>query len=197
MGLQEKSSHEIVTKCMIAAGSNLGSQAGGAGETVALALELLVRPGLKMAAKSRPYQTPAFPPGSGPDFVNAAALFETSLTPAGVLGILHAIESDLGRIRKKRWEARAIDLDLISFGQSVLPDDATVAHWMHLPATQQTEIAPDQLILPHPRLHERGFVLAPLADIAPDWVHPVLKMTVTDMLAALPQAALDGIHPLS
>jgi len=182
---------------MIAAGSNLGSQAGDAAETVAFALELLSRSGLKTIAQSRLYQTPAFPPGSGPAFVNAAALVETSKTPSDVLADLHAVEYRLGRVRKKRWEARAIDLDLISFGEAVLPDMETFTRWMRLEPARQTEIAPDRLILPHPRLHERGFVLTPLADIAPDWTHPVLKMTVTEMLAALPAGTLDGIKPLS
>ena len=67
---------------------------------------------------------------------------------------------------------------------------------MNLPLAEQQQTAPGQLILPHPRLHERAFVLVPLADVAPDWVHPVLRRSVSQMLDALPQDARDEVVPL-
>ena len=72
----------------------------------------------------------------------------------------------------------------------------TVRTWMNLPLAEQQQTAPGQLILPHPRLHERAFVLVPLADVAPDWVHPVLRRSVSQMLDALPQDARDEVVPL-
>ena len=84
-------------------------------------------------------------------------------------------------------------LDLLASGGAVLPDAATARAWMALAPDRQGTEAPDALVLPHPRLHERGFVLAPLAEIAPDWVHPLLGLSVRQMLAALSAAALDGI----
>jgi len=78
----------------------------------------------------------------------------------------------------------------------VLPDIETYKYWCALPAADQARLAPEHLILPHPRMHERGFVLVPLADIAPDWRHPVLGQTAAELLAALAPEATRGIHPL-
>jgi 2-amino-4-hydroxy-6-hydroxymethyldihydropteridine diphosphokinase len=78
----------------------------------------------------------------------------------------------------------------------VLPDAATYQRWRDLPMAQQRSEAPDQLILPHPRLHERAFVLVPLCDVAPDWVHPVSGLSVAEMCAALPQGESAAVVPL-
>jgi 2-amino-4-hydroxy-6-hydroxymethyldihydropteridine diphosphokinase len=125
--------------------------------------------GITIHSRSRWFRTPAFPPGSGPDFVNGAAMLETALDPETVLAALHGAEAALGRVRPG---------------------------WMAIDLGQAQTVAPPRLILPHPRMHERGFVLAPLADIAPDWRHPVTGQTVAGMLAALPAAELAEIQPL-
>ena len=144
-------------------------------------------------AVSRLYATPAFPAGAGPDFVNAAIRLETQKSPAEILAILHAIEAEAARTRTKRWGQRTLDLDLIACGDAVLPDVAGFAQWHGLVPEKQGEIAPDQLILPHPRVQDRAFVLVPLADVAPDWVHPVLGQSVLQMRNARPQDELDGV----
>ena len=110
---------------------------------------------------------------------------------------LHTIESELGRVRKGRWGQRTIDLDLLAHGDRVCPDERTLRDWMGLPLDLQKNTAPDRLILPHPRMHERGFVLMPLADVAPHWVHPVLGQTVVQMLAGLPDTAVQDIAPIA
>ena len=102
----------------------------------------------------------------------------------------------MGRVRTQRWGQRVIDLDLLAAGDRVLPDPATQRHWMDLPEDQQRRLAPDTLILPHPRLHQRAFVLVPLADVAPDWVHPVLGQSVAQMRDALDPAEVAQIRPL-
>jgi 2-amino-4-hydroxy-6-hydroxymethyldihydropteridine diphosphokinase len=125
---------------------------------------------------SRLYRTPCFPPGAGPDYVNAALRIETGRRPAEILAELHAIEMRHGRERVKRWGMRTLDIDLIAYGAAVLPDLATYSTWAALPPDLQQMRAPDQLVLPHPRLQDRSFVLVPLADVAPDWRHPVLGL---------------------
>jgi len=152
--------------------------------------------GLTLRNVSRLYQTPAVPEGSGPPYVNACAEFGGNLPVEAVLSRLHAIEDRFGRRRGRRWGRRTLDLDLLAAGSAVLPDRRGWLAWSRLPPSAQRRRAPDRLILPHPRLHERGFVLLPLADIAPDWRHPVLGRSVAEMLAALPKDATAGIQPL-
>ena len=147
-------------------------------------------------AQSRLYRTPAFPAGSGPDFVNAAFAVQTDLTPEALLEELHKAEMHFGRARLERWAARTLDLDLIAYENQVLPDVSTFNHWAGIDLAEQQATAPQELILPHPRMHERAFVLVPLADVAPDWVHPVLGQSVAEMVAALPKTALEEVRAL-
>ena len=142
------------------------------------------------------WRTPAYPPGSGPEFINGAAIIETKLTAEQILLRLHDIEAALGRVRVVRWAPRVVDLDLLGLDDQITPDRETVLSWMSIPEEEARRRAPDRLLLPHPRLHERAFVLAPLAEIAPEWRHPVSGLTVAEMLAALPPSALEGLERL-
>lgn len=155
-----------------------------------------------LAADAQPsglFRTPCFPAGAGPDYVNAAALvtMRQARTPDQVLAALHAVEARFGRVRHTRWGARTLDIDLLAMGEVVLPDLQTHQHWRDLPAEAQQRQAPDQLILPHPRLQDRAFVLVPLADVAADWRHPILGRSVVEMLDALPQADRDEVVRLT
>ncbi len=181
---------------LVALGANLASAVGGPRVTLEAALAALEKRGVRVAGRSHWYRTPAFPIGSGPDFVNGAVRLEAGLAPGEILTLLHAVERGLGRDRRKRWAPRVCDLDLLAVGGAVLPDAAAVRSWMALAPEAQAEAVPPGLILPHPRLHERGFVLRPLADVAPDWVHPLLGASVREMLAALPPGELADVVAL-
>jgi 2-amino-4-hydroxy-6-hydroxymethyldihydropteridine diphosphokinase len=180
---------------IIAFGSNLSSDFGASAELIDGALGALSRNGLFKVVVSGFYQTPAFPAESGPDFINGVVRVETSLSAEELLAVLHGVEAEFGRTRNKRWEARVLDLDLIDFGGQIAPDLGVHEHWRRLPLIDQMKQAPEQLILPHPRVQDRPFVLVPLRDVAPNWVHPVTGVSVTDMLAQFSADALAEIRP--
>lgn len=194
--MQRPQCNKTFTKALVAVGSNL-SRGNDIPESIVYdAIEFVAGRAGSRPSVSRLYRTPAFPAGSGPDFVNAAFAVEWSDSPETLLDLLHEAEAAFGRTRTDRWEARVLDLDLIAFGDAVRPDAEGQAAWRTLPLDRAAQVAPDRLILPHPRMQERGFVLVPLADIAPDWVHPLTGQSVAAMLAALPAEDLAEIRPL-
>lgn len=183
---------------IIALGANLPSGAGHPPQALRNALQMLHdEDGISVFRASRIWRSPAFPPGSGPDFANAAAVVRTALAASALLERLHRIEADFGRDRSTgRWAARVLDLDLIALDDLILPDARTLRFWMELPAPAQQRRTPDRLILPHPRMQDRAFVLAPLAEIASGWCHPLTGRPVSRMLAGLGSGALSGMTPL-
>jgi len=136
-----------VIPAYVAFGANLGEPF----ETLrAAAVAVGRRPGVELVAGSPIYRTrPIGPPGQ-PDYANAVARVETTLTADALLDVLHAVESEFGRVRDVRFGPRTLDLDLIWY--------------------EGEERADDRLTLPHPRAHEREFVLRPLADLDPEVV---------------------------
>jgi 2-amino-4-hydroxy-6-hydroxymethyldihydropteridine diphosphokinase len=155
---------------MASAGIGLGANLGDAAATLEAALvQIAAEPGIRLAARSALYRTPPWGDTDQADFVNAAAIVETDLTPHELLGRLLAIEARLGRTRAKdrRWGPRAIDLDLLFYGD--------------------IEIADADLEIPHPRLFDRAFVLKPLAEIAPDRF--LRGRTVSEALIAVEEDA--------
>ena len=150
------------TTAYVAIGANLGD----ARQTVRQAIETLnALPQSKVTAQSSLYRT-APHEASGPDFINAVVALETGLEPLALLAELQAAELRAGRERPYRNAPRTLDLDLLSYGNQVIDTPA--------------------LTLPHPRMRQRGFVLVPLAEIAPDQVSP-------DQLAAVADQAIQRL----
>ena len=151
-------------------GSNLGDKR--AMLTGALA-RLDATPGIRVTARSRFYRTPPWGDTNQDWFLNAAAALDTTLSPADLLAACLQVERQLGRVRERKWGPRSIDIDVLAYGQEAVDD-------------------PD-LVLPHPFVLERAFVLKPLADIAPDLV--IGGTSVRDALARLDQTGIEPVEP--
>lgn len=193
---QPKECNNAETIGLISLGSNMLTQRYQPLDRLRKALKDVAEAGLVIRSVSRMYQTPFFPPNQGADFVNAVAIITGKLSAREVLERLHRVESDHNRVREQRWADRTLDLDLIFWGDSVLPDTATFQVWRDLPLEKQMVETPKELVLPHPRLQDRAFVLVPMKDVLPDWVHPVSNESVDEMLAALPETDKMDIKPL-
>ena len=176
---------------MIALGANLEGRWGPPQAAIRRALgELAPTMGANSGGRaSSLWRSPAWPAGAGPDYVNAvAAVPVDAAEPEALLEALHRIEARAGRRRGARWAARTMDLDLLAVGATVAPDTDTQTRWREavpVPGGAPPD-PPEGLILPHPRLAERAFVLLPLAEVAPRWRHPLTGLSVEEMLAALP-----------
>ncbi len=152
----------LVARAWIGLGSNLGSREA----YLRAAVELLDgTEAVRVVDVSRVYETdPVGPPQ--PRYFNAACAIDTTIEPEALLGVLQAIEGELGRVRSaNRWGPRTIDLDLLAYDERV--------------------ILADGLVVPHPSLHERDFALAPLVDLAPQARHAALKTPLADLLAGV------------
>lgn len=187
---------DIQEAALIALGSNQPIGELMPMEAISSAICRISEKSARVCRVSRFFSTPAVPKGAGPDFINACIAVRWTEAPQDILKQLHEIEADFGRIRKRRWGPRGLDLDLLAIGTQVLPNRDTETTWRTLGLSEQQERAPDELILPHPRLAERAFVLTPLADIAPHWRHPTLHRSVKEMLDALPAEDRAAIRPV-
>ncbi|MCF6445969.1 2-amino-4-hydroxy-6-hydroxymethyldihydropteridine diphosphokinase [Nereida sp. MMG025] len=181
---------------LIALGGNATSSHGNPQKTLQFAINRLGVEVGRITQRSAFFATPCFPAGAGPDFVNAAVAVATEKNAAEVLATLHSIEGQAQRERTKRWGQRTLDLDLLALDDQILPDLATYEAWRNLPLEAQMQHAPDALVLPHPRIQDRAFVLVPLAEIAPDWMHPVLGRSVVAMRDACSADDLAAVTPL-
>ncbi len=158
----------------VALGANVPSLVGPSAVTLRKAIEALPVYGIRVVEISPFYLTPAWPNPSDPAFVNAVVEVRSKLGPSELLRALLSIEKSFGRVRKDKWEPRCLDLDLVDYG-GLVSDDA-------------------QLMLPHPRAHERNFVLKPLSVIAPHWRHPDTGERIADLLKMIGEAGVSELE---
>ena len=160
----------------VAIGSNLQAEDMTSLEMcVAAAVLLRNIEGLTLTALSSWYESAPIPLSEQPSYINGVACLQGDIEPLTLLKTLQGIETQFGRVRSVPNAARTLDLDVVAMGDLV-------------------RLRPDP-ILPHPRMHERAFVLCPLLEIAPEWRHPVLHVTAAEMLGKLPQQAIRKLPP--
>lgn len=153
---------------LIGLGANLDHPIWGTPrDTLVAALAALENDGVATVARSGWYRSAPVPASEQPWYINAVAIVTTDFDPHYLLAAMQCIERRFGRVPAPRNAARLLDLDLLDYGGE--------------------RIASPELILPHPRMHERRFVLQPLAEIAPLWRHPILGMSARQLLAELYQ----------
>jgi 2-amino-4-hydroxy-6-hydroxymethyldihydropteridine diphosphokinase len=155
---------------LVALGSNLVGPWGNPTATVKRAIEELRRRNIRVLKTSQLLLTAPFGVTNQPDFVNAVISISTAITPQSLMRVLHDIERNAGRRRLKRWGPRTLDLDLLEYHGRIL-------------APRTRSIKP--LVLPHPGIELRSFVLRPLTEIAPQWKHPVSHRSAEQSLRRL------------
>ena len=161
---------------LIGVGANLPNPSHGPPRaTCGAALAALAEAELSIAQRSQWYKSASVPVSDQPWFVNAVVRVQTALDPTRLLDLLLKTEESFGRRRGELNAARILDLDLLAYGEMVTDREQPNSDGMGAP------------VVPHPRMHERPFVLLPLRDVAPGWRHPVSGMSVENLIRALPK----------
>lgn len=156
---------------LIGIGANLNSpEFGSPRDTCNAAVRELETAGVAIVRRSSWFKSAPVPVSDQPWFINGVVAIETSLTPSKLLTVLQATEDRFGRVRTAKNAARTLDLDLLAYGELIVG-------W--------NDEGDTDLVMPHPRMNERAFVLLPLQEIAPNWRHPVLNVSLEKMIAGL------------
>jgi 2-amino-4-hydroxy-6-hydroxymethyldihydropteridine diphosphokinase len=159
--LPESRSAPLNEAIILALGGNLAGDYPSLEALLEAAVSALPHAGVRVVRRSGWWRSAAWPDPSAPAYLNAVAIVETTLSPQTLMTQLHALEATFGRRRGEANAARTLDLDLIAYGRLVIDEPG--------------------LVLPHPRVAERLFVTGPLAEIAPDWMHPVLLRSASEL----------------
>lgn len=146
-----------MTRVAIALGSNLGDRLGN----LRKALRLLKLKGINITGRSDIFETHPLGPQDQNRFLNACVIIDSQLSPQSLLIQLKDIEKQIGRIHRGKWGPREIDLDILLYENYVIDGS--------------------DLTIPHPEFHKRSFVLIPLEQLTPDWIHPVIGITIRDL----------------
>ena len=179
---------------VVVLGSNLPSEFGGSFETLKQCVyEIKTCLPIESILESNWYISSSFLDKREPRYVNVGIRFSTNLNPKQLIKFTSSLENKYGRKRKRRWESRTCDIDILLCDQQILPSRNYFEKWLKLDFSEQIRLVPDQLIIPHPRLQERTFFLKPLNDLQPDWIHPFLKLKAKEMLDSLPLNEIESI----
>jgi 2-amino-4-hydroxy-6-hydroxymethyldihydropteridine diphosphokinase len=171
---------------IISLGSNVTSRWGNTAITILTALKCLTRHKVHVLRRSSLYRTAPYGPIRQPNFINAVALIRTSLPPLALLSLFKTIETKAGRIPSmRRWGPRPLDIDILDYKRLII-------NWA-IPNRQAFKCKQLTLILPHPGIASRAFVLRPLSEIMPFWHHPVSGLTAAQMLKRLGPAQMGRI----
>jgi len=154
---------------VVALGANLPGEYASLEALLEAALDQFAPEGMRIVARSSWWRSAAWPDPAGPEYRNGVAVVETGLGPVGTLQALRRIEQAFGRDRGERNAPRTLDLDLVAYGRTVMDTP--------------------ELALPHPRAHERRFVMGPLAEVLPEWRHPLLDQSAKRLAREAPIGA--------
>jgi 2-amino-4-hydroxy-6-hydroxymethyldihydropteridine diphosphokinase len=180
---------------VISLGSNVTSRWGSSQSTLLQALIELQREGVRVLRSSRLYRTVPYGLTNQPDFTNAVAVIHTSLAPHTLLAMLKSVEARAGRRSSSsvRWGPRALDLDIVDYNHRILNGSKCNMQVFNCSRYCTRRVPKGSLILPHPGMAFRPFVLQPLHEVAPHWHHPVTGLTAMEMLKKLRFAPGGGV----
>ena len=184
-------------KYLVSFGGNLKSEFGSPIESLKHAIGKLELMGLSVQKKSRWYSSISFPDTSSPNYINGCLKIICKYDPYDTIKRLKVIEKEMGRVINQRWGSRVCDFDILACKNFILPSFEIYSYWKNLSLNKQVKQRPSVLILPHPRIQDRAFVLIPLLDIEPKWVHPVLGIDLTTMINNLSNEQRSSISLVS